>query len=318
MSEHAHHDHHGHSHAHTHVHGANASPNTLWLALTLTLLFAAVESVAGVVSGSLALLGDAGHMLTDGLALLLAALAARYARRPASNQLSFGLGKLEPLAALINSLFMLGIVLFLTYEGIMRLRSPAPIAEKTVMGVAIVGLVVNIIVAWLLSRGEQNLNTRAALLHVFGDLLGSVAALASGVIISLTGWVAADALLTMLICGLILASTLRLIHQTVMALLNSVPEHITLPEVGTALAQLPGVQQVHDLHIWPLTSEQTALSAHLVLKKPEDWPNVLLAAMSLLKQRFQIQHVTLQPELAGTTQLQRLPHPTTRPQARTL
>ncbi len=288
---------HGHDHGHGHGHHDHSASRWLPLALALTLGFAAVEALAGWWSGSLALLGDAGHMVTDALALGLAALAAWIARRPASARHSFGLPRVESLAALVNALFMLVVVAALLWQAVLRLGEPRAIAGETVTIVALVGLVLNLVVAWLLTRGEGDLNTRGALLHVLGDLLGSVAALASGLVIQFTGWTPIDPLLTMLICGLILASTLSLLRNVVHTLLEGVPDGLSLPEVGRTMAAVEGVHSVHDLHIWSLDSRHPALSAHVVFTDAGRWPAILEAQRALLRQRFGIEHVTLQPEL---------------------
>lgn len=287
-----HHDHHHH-----HAHGHDASARVLTFALLLTLGFAAVEAVAGWWSGSLALLSDAGHMVTDSMALALAAVAARLSALPASETHSYGLRRVEMLAGFVNALAMLAVVAIIVWHAVERLMTPREVDGPTVMLVAAIGLAVNVVVAWLLSRGESNLNTRAALLHVLGDLLGSVAALAAGVVIHFTGWTPIDPLLSVLICGLILAATLRLLRQAVHTLLDGVPPRLDLPEVGTAMAAVEGVQSVHDLHIWSLDSRETALSAHIVLLRGDDWPRVLPRLQQLLHKRFSIGHVTLQPEL---------------------
>ncbi|MER2554300.1 MAG: cation diffusion facilitator family transporter [Thauera sp.] len=283
---------HGHPHHHDH-----AASRFLPLALTLTLAFAAVEAVAGWWSGSLALLGDAGHMLTDAASLGLAAIATRVARRAPSARHSYGLRRVEALAALVNALLMLAVVGGLVWHAVERLLTPREVAGEAVILVALGGLVLNIAVAWLLTRGEGDLNTRGALLHVLGDLLGSVAALASGIVILYTGWTPIDPLLTMLICGLILFSTLSLLRQVVNTLLEGVPDSLSLPEVGGAMAAVDGVRSVHDLHIWSLDSRRTALSAHIVLADAARWAVVLEAERTLLHTRFGIEHVTLQPEL---------------------
>lgn len=269
----------------------------------LTLGFAVVEALGGWWSGSLALLGDAGHMLTDALSLALAALAARVALRPASFRHSYGLRRVEALAALLNSLFMLAVIAALLWYAVQRLLTPREIAGATVTLVALGGLGVNVLVAWLLTRGESDLNTRAALLHVLGDLLGSVAALASGLVIQLTGWTPIDPLLTMLICALILFSTMNLLRQVIHTLLEGVPDTLSLPEIGRAMAAVPGVHSVHDLHVWSLDSRQPALSAHVVLAAAPQWAKVLAAQQQLLRERFGIDHVTLQPELPPTAPL---------------
>ncbi len=295
---------HGHAYPHQagpahpphHAHEHSAS-RFLPLALVLTRGFAAVEAIAGWWSGSLALLGDAGHMLTDAASLGLAALAARIALRPASARHSYGLRRVEALAALANGLFMLVIVGGLVWHAVERLLEPRAVAGEAVILVALGGLVLNLAVAWLLTRGEGDLNTRGALLHVIGDLLGSVAALASGIVILYTGWMPIDPLLTMLICGLILYSTLALLRQVVHTLLEGVPDGLSLPEVGHAMAGVEGVRSVHDLHIWSLDSNRSALSAHVVLADAARWPTVLAAERALLRSRFGIEHATLQPEL---------------------
>lgn len=296
MAHHHAHDHH-HDHDHHHAHGADASARVLTLALLLTLGFAAVEAIAGWWSGSLALLSDAGHMVTDSMALALAAVAARLSALPASETHSYGLRRVETLAGFVNALAMLMVVAIIVWHAVERLMTPRAVDGLTVMLVAGIGLAVNVVVAWLLSRGESTLNTRAALLHVLGDLLGSVAALAAGVVIHFTGWTPIDPLLSVLICGLILAATLRLLRQAVHTLLDGVPPRIDLPEVGKAMAGVEGVSSVHDLHIWSLDSRETALSAHVVLLRSEDWPTVLPRLQSLLAEHFGIGHVTLQPEL---------------------
>lgn len=322
--DHRKHDHahpgraHDHPHSHTHDHGHghhhdHSASRYLPLALALTLGFAAVEAFAGWWSGSLALLGDAGHMLTDAMSLGLAAIAARVAQRAPSNRHTYGLRRVEALAALVNSLFMLVVVGGLVWHAIERLLNPREIVGEAVILVALGGLVLNVVVAWLLTRGEADLNTRGALLHVIGDLLGSVAALASGVVILYTGWTPIDPMLTMLICGLILFSTLSLLRRVVNTLLEAVPEGISLPEVGRAMAGIDGVRSVHDLHIWSLDSHRTALSAHVVLGDAARWPAVLEAERRLLQSHFGIDHATLQPELPPAQPLVFTPRGARRP-----
>lgn len=289
-TDHAHH-HLGHSGGHRHLTGA----------LLFTLSFAVVEAVAGYVSGSLALLSDAGHMLTDSTALGLAAVAAWLARRPPSSRHTYGLVRIEILAALFNGLLMLGLVSFIAIEAVDRFAQPREVQGGMVIVVALIGLLVNVAVAWQLSRGERTLNTRAALLHVMSDLLGSVAALTAGLVIHFTGWMSIDPLLSLVVSGLILVSAWRLLAETFNVLLESVPAHISLEAVGGDLAALNGVVNVHDLHVWTLSSGQVALSAHLDLASLDDWPRLLAESRQLLGTRHGIGHVTLQPELAPQT-----------------
>jgi cobalt-zinc-cadmium efflux system protein len=286
--------HHHHDHDHGHDHGIS-NDRRLTLALVLTLGFAAVEAAGGWLAGSLALMGDAGHMLTDATALGLAALAARMARRPPSDRHSFGLGRLEVLAALANGVFMLAIVAGIAWAAVGRLLAPQPVHGPTVLVVGSLGLVVNLVAAWLLHGGE-GLNVRGALLHVLGDLLGSVAAIASGAIILLTGWLTADPVLSLLICALILFASLNLLRDGVHVLLEGVPQHVDLPQVGERLAAEAGVHSVHDLHIWVPDSGMTALSAHVVVTDLRDWPALLDRLHAVLRADFGIEHATLQPE----------------------
>ncbi|RPI44445.1 MAG: cation transporter [Betaproteobacteria bacterium] len=282
-------------HDHTLEHPAAAGQVLIW-ALALTLGFAAFEALAGWWSGSLALLSDAGHMVTDSASLGLAALAAWLARKPPSARHSYGLGRAEIVAALVNAMFMLAVIVTITVVAVQRLRDPQPVAGETVTVVALLGLVVNLVVAWRLARGEQTMNTRGALLHVIGDLLGSIAALLSGVVIWFTGWMPIDPLLSLGICVLILASSLRLLREALHALMEGVPLHLSLDEIGAAMAGVAGVRSVHDLHIWTLSSNRIALSAHLVIDDLARWDGILHEVAHMLDERFDIEHVTLQPE----------------------
>ena len=287
---------HPHQHAHDHHHHADAGPRLI-AALLLTLCFAAVEAASGFWSGSLALLGDAGHMVTDSASLGLAAFAVWLARRPPSPNHSSGLGRVETLAALANVVFMVLVVVSICVAAINRFLEPTTINGEAVTLVALIGLAINIGVAWLLMHGEQTMNTRGALLHVLGDLLGSVAALVAGAVIVFTGWTPIDPLLSLLICVLVLVSSLRLLREVLRALLEGVPDHLSLAQIGQALAAVPGVHSVHDLHVWTLSSNRVALSAHLLVDDLALWPEVLSAARHVLLHQG-IAHVTLQPEPA--------------------
>ncbi len=284
------HAHHGHDHHH-HGHGG------VGIAFWLTLGFAAVEAGGGWWSGSLALISDAGHMLIDSLALGLAAFAGWLALRPASYRHSYGLVRAEVVAALANSVLMLALMVGIVWEAIARLQAPQPVQGGAVMVIAAIGLAVNIFVAYQLSRGEQTLNVRAALLHVLGDMLGSVAALAAGAVIYFTGWLPIDALLSLFVVALILVSSIRLLREALHILMEGVPQNLDLPEIGLAMAQTAGVNSVHDLHIWTLASGKVALSAHLEIPTMQDWPGILHSTRQMLHTRFDIDHVTLQPEL---------------------
>jgi len=286
---------HAHHHDHsTHQHAPGA--RSLYLVLALTLGFAFIEAAGGIWSGSLALLGDSGHMFSDSVALALAVFAAWVARRPPSPRHSYGYARAEVIAALVNGLLMLAVVVTIVVAAIARLQAPRSIPGVAVIAIAAVGLAVNILALYILSRGANNLNTRGALLHVFGDLLGSIAALIAGAVIHFTGWLPIDALLSLLICALILFSTLRLLREAFQVLMEGVPLTIDLNGVGQSLAAVPGVISVHDLHIWTPASGAPALSAHVVIESLNDWMKTLEALRALLSSRFGIEHVTLQPE----------------------
>jgi cobalt-zinc-cadmium efflux system protein len=282
-------------HAHEHGHHHSAAGKALGIALILTLGFSVVELIAGWRAGSLALMADAGHMVTDGAALGLSAFAAWLASLPPSRRHTYGLGKAELLAALINALSMLVVVFFIGWEAWQRLQSPGLIDGATVGVVALIGLVINLAVAWILSRGEQNLNVRAALLHVMGDALGSVAAIVAGGVIYFTGWTPIDPLLSLLIGGLILSSSVRLLKEALHGTLDGVPAHIDLDDLGRRLAGVPGVREVHDLHVWPIGAERLALSAHVRLENLAGWPQIL-DELSEIAEHQGIEHVTFQPE----------------------
>lgn len=294
MHDHAHHHHEHHAHPHP---GGN---NLLW-GVAIILGFALFEALGGWWAQSLALLGDAGHMVSDATALGLAALAAHIAKRPPSLRHSYGLGRAEVVAALINGVFMVAVVALIIGAAINRLRQPVPVAGGVVMAIAFVGLLVNLVVAWVLSRGERTLNSRAALLHVLGDTLASVAALISGVVIYYTGWLPVDPLLSLFICVLILYSAARLLREVLHIIMEGVPSYLNLREVGQAMAAVEGVSSVHDLHIWTLSSGRVVLSAHVNIPDMENWDGTLARLQQMIDERFGIDHVTLQPQSqAGT------------------
>jgi cobalt-zinc-cadmium efflux system protein len=291
-----------HLHAHLdgdarHAHFIEArSGAALGLALGLTLLFAVIEVVTGFVSNSLALISDAGHMVTDAAALGLALLAQVIAKRPPSARHSFGFVRAEALAAFVNSLAMLALVAWIVSEAAHRLAHPQPVQGGVVLVVAAIGAAINLLVAWVLSRGSQSINTRAALLNVLGDLLGSVAAIAAGAVIYLTGWVRIDPLLSILVSLLILKSTLGILRESYHFLMEGVPRQIDYLQVGADLAKVPGVLSVHDLHVWDMSPGHPALIGHLEIHDLGEWPAVLRAVKDMLLDKHGIDHVTLQPE----------------------
>ncbi len=272
------------------------SLRTLTIAVALTLGFAGVEWVAALISGSLALMADAGHMVTDASALFLALTAQWLARRGPTVKSSYGEGRIEALAAFVNSLAMLGLVAWISIEAVQRFGSPRNILGETVMIVAALGLVVNLMVAWVLSRDQRSINTRAALVHVMGDLLGSVAALGSGAVIWLTGWTPIDPILSLLVCGLILRSTWSLLRSSYRILMEQVPDSVDFKKVAAMLEDHPNVSEVHNLHIWETSPEHIHLTAHLVIQEMALWPETLREIQAKLRTLHGIDHATIQPE----------------------
>ena len=290
-ASHLNHDHAGHSH------GGTDTPEQrrrLFAALALTWAFAVVEAIAGWRGGSLALFADAA--IWSPMAPPWGWRSWRPGSPPGRRRRGTPrMGRVELLAALINALAMLAVVFGMGMEAWSRFQSPHAIQGGLVSAVAVIGLGVNLFVAWMLSRGQRNINVRGAFLHVLGDVLGSVAAIAAGIVVWATGWTPIDPLLSLLIGGLVLASSLRLLRDALHGLLDGVPFVISLPDVGRELAAVPGVLEVHDLHVWALSGERLALSAHVRIKNMNDWPSVL---DGLLRETGEhgIGHATFQPE----------------------
>lgn len=269
----------------------------LW-AVLLTLSFAFIEWAGGILTGSLALIADAGHMFSDSMALALAAFAAWIAARPRSLRHSYGFARAEVIVAAVNGILMLVVIVMIVIEAIERLREPSAVAGGGVMVIAAIGLAINAMVALMISHEDETLNTRAALIHVLGDLLGSVAALIAGAVIYFTGWLPIDPILSLVIAALILFSTSNLLRNALHVLMEGVPGSIELNAVRREMESLEGINAVHDLHVWNISSGQVALSAHLELQEITSWPRILEAAKLKLHERFAINHVTLQPEIA--------------------
>jgi cobalt-zinc-cadmium efflux system protein len=269
------------------------------ISLVLTFGFALVELVTGWYFGSLALMSDSGHMFSDSAALLVAVIASRVALRPPGTRHSYGFARAEIIAATMNGLLLLTIVTMIVIEAIQRLQHPQPVSGSGVVLVALIGLLVNVAVLRVLGHDGHNMNTRAARLHVLGDLLGSIAALSAGIVIFATGWYPIDPLLSLLISGLILISTIRMLRDALHVLMEGVPHDIDLVEAGHALAGVAGIRSVHDLHIWTIASGQVALSAHVDVETLENWPLTLERIRDVARSRFGIEHVTIQPELLG-------------------
>jgi len=272
----------------------------LALALAITAVVMLVELIGGWLAGSLALLADAAHMLADVAALGLALIAAWIAQRPATPERSFGFLRLEILAALVNGAVLFAIAIGIGVEAWHRLRAPQLVNAPLLLGVAAVGFVANLAAALVLHRGHQHsLNQRGAYLHVLGDLLGSVGALIAGVIILASGWLLADPLISVLIGVLVLGSAWRLVKESTDVLLEAAPSHIALSDVHDRIVSVPGVDSVHDLHLWTVTSGVVAMSGHLVVKNPTDNQPVLETVQDRMR-AMGIAHVTVQVEREPT------------------
>lgn len=287
---------HTHNHSHSGCPGHNAPYRVLLISIAIIIAFAVVEAVVGWWSRSLALMGDAGHMASDALALGIAAFAAWIATKPPSQKHSYGLGRAEVVAAWISSLLMLVLSIAIIVEAVSRLHEHVAVRSLPLMIVAGLGVFINLAVAWLLARGQRTLNIRAALLHVIGDLLGSVAALVAGAVIHYTGWYPIDPILSIFISILIMISSIRLLRESLTVLMEGVPKNINIDEVSATLSAVNGVNGIHDLHIWTLSSGVAALSAHVDITAFSSWPALLEELRNTIKHRYDIDHITLQPE----------------------
>ncbi|RAW05977.1 cation transporter [Halomonas elongata] len=267
-------------------------------AILLTGSFMVAELVGGVLSGSLALLADAGHMLTDAAALALALFAAWISRRPADTRRSYGYHRVQVLAAFVNGLTLIAIVVWIAIEAVRRLFAPVAVAGSTMLVIAGLGLVVNLVVFAILHMGDrENLNIRGAALHVLGDLLGSVAAIVAAVVILLTGWTPIDPLLSLLVAALILRSAWKLTRESGHILLEGTPEGLDVDRVKRELAeQLPAVRDVHHVHAWSLTPGRHLMSLHAILEEGADQERVLVDIKTMLSDSFAVEHATIQVE----------------------
>jgi cobalt-zinc-cadmium efflux system protein len=290
-----------HDHPHgSHPHGSDRGRGRLWIVFAITAAFMGVEFVAGLLTNSLALLSDSAHMLTDVAALLLSLFALWFAGRPPTPQKSFGFHRAEILAALANGAGVVVIAIFIVIEGIGRLADPPEVDSGPMLVVASAGLLVNVVAAILLhGHAHASLNVRGAFVHVLGDALGSVGAMAAAVVMLATGFRLADPLASFLVAGLIVYSAWHVLRQALDILLEGTPSHVDAEEVRAALCAVPGVSKVHDLHVWTITSGFHSLTAHLLLAPGARHQEVLARAHEMLVGRFGLAHSTLQPEETG-------------------
>ena len=269
----------------------------LFAVLLLTATFMVVEAVGGWLSGSLALLADAGHMLTDVGAIGLSLVTSVIGARPADEYKTYGYRRWEILAALVNGAALFGIAAWIVVEAVERIGSPPPVRAGLLLAIASAGLLVNLVALSILHGGHHHsLNTRGAYLHILGDLLGSAAAIAAGVIILLTGWTLADPILSIGVALLILVGAWRLVRESTDVLLESVPRGVSMAEVQSRMLAVPGVTAVHDLHVWTVTSGLVAMSGHAVVPDLSGHPAALEGIRAQLAE-LGIGHVTIQLEV---------------------
>ena len=309
MSEQAHkhehppsHDHSdGHDHAaHHHDHHRGASQRVLVIVLVLNTIYMIAEIVGGWYSNSLALLSDAGHMFTDVAALVLSLMAVRFASRPATPEKTYGFYRLEILAALANGITLIGLSLIICYEAVHRFRQPEQIEARLMIWIATGGLLINLISAWMLSGSQtESLNLRGVYLHVLSDLFGSVVAIAAGVLVIWRGWTWADPAFSVIISVLIISSSWKLVSDAVNVLLEGTPAHISATMVQQEMLRISGVRGVHDLHIWTITSNRHAVTAHVVINEMSEGPQILRDLRVMLEERFALAHSTIQLEDAS-------------------
>ena len=297
------HSHAGHSHAgHSHAgHGAGGSDRrALAVVFGLTTAFLVAEVVGGLLTGSLALLADAGHMASDSASIGLALFAFWLSRRPATPNRSFGYQRAEILAALFNGITLVAISIWIFIEAYRRLADPPEVLGGWMLTVAVLGLAVNLIGATVLSRsGGESLNLQGALRHVIADVMGSVGAIVASLVIILTGWVYADPIISALIGILVLASSWTLLRDSVNVLLEQTPRGLDAEEIGHKMVEAEGVEEVHDLHVWEITSGFPALSAHVLVGRDHDCHERRRTLEKALYRDFGIEHTTLQMDHAG-------------------
>jgi cobalt-zinc-cadmium efflux system protein len=299
----------GHSHSHEryphgpggHSHGASSqNRRALTIALAITATYTVAEVIGGLITGSLALLADAGHMLSDNVSLALALFALWLSAKPPTPDRSFGYKRAEILAALANGVTLVAISIWIFYEAYHRFQDPPEILGGWMMAVAVIGLFVNVSAAWVLIRSEgESLNLQGALRHILADLAGSAGVIAAALIILLTGWLYADPLISVLIGLLVLASSWKLLSESVSILLEQSPPGMDANQVGRKMVGVEGVEEVHDLHLWTITSGFPALAAHVLVGNDQDCHERRREIEKVLYREFGIEHTTLQVDHVG-------------------
>lgn len=286
------HEHHNHNHAH------HANKKSLFLSFILIAIFMVAEIVGGLLTNSLALLSDAGHMFSDAVALGLSLAAFKFGEKAADQSKTYGYKRFEILAAFLNGLALIIIALFIFYEAYHRFFAPPDVIGPGMMLISVLGLLINILVAVILMRGEShgNLNMRSALLHVFGDLLGSVGAIIAALLIIFFGWNLADPIASVIVSFLVLVSGFRILKDSIHILMEGKPTSIDMDKITTDVLAINGVKEVHDLHIWAITSDFTALTAHVKVTDDADRESILRQIENYLQTNYHLAHSTIQLE----------------------
>lgn len=296
------HHHHGHHHHHHHDHSSDQRENNkkgLWIALFITTGVMLLEFIGGFITNSLALLSDSGHMLSDSASLILSLTAMIFAAKPPSPNKTYGYYRFEILAAFINGLTLFIVAGFILWEAYERFLHPPEVASGTMLIIAGVGLSANLLSAWMLMRKgdvKENVNLRSAYLHILGDALGSVGAIIAGLLMLIFSWYIADPIISVVVSLLILKSAWGVLKHSTHILMEGTPVMVNQNEVRQTLASIPGVINVHDLHIWTITSGLDSLSCHLLIEDDGDSQQILQKAIHKIEQDFKIQHTTIQIE----------------------
>ncbi|MFE6798457.1 cation diffusion facilitator family transporter [Paenibacillus chitinolyticus] len=300
------HDHgHSHDHSHDHEHGGighhhgPSSKKGLFIAFLITTVIMVLEFAGGLLTNSLALLSDSGHMLSDAASLLLSLVAMWFATRPASPRRTYGFYRVEILTAMLNGITLVVLSILIIREAVERFAHPPAIASGTMTLIAVIGLVANLVSAWFLTRmggANDNLNVRSAYLHVLGDALGSVGAIIAGLLMQAFQWYQADPIISILVSLLILRSAWGVLKSATHILLEGVPSRLDADDVRSALLRIPGVREVHDLHIWTITSGMDSFSCHLLIDDEADSQEVLQQAVACMENEYKIRHATIQVE----------------------
>ncbi|MBP2243311.1 cobalt-zinc-cadmium efflux system protein [Cytobacillus eiseniae] len=294
----SHHHGHSHGHGHSHSHGNSNNKKALFLSFILIATFMIVEVIGGILTNSLALLSDAGHMLSDAAALGLSLFAIKLGERKASASKTFGYKRFEIIAAALNGITLIVISLYIFYEAYHRFWNPPEVLSGGMLIISTIGLLVNILAAWILMRGDKddNLNVRSAFLHVIGDMLGSVGAIIAALLMIFFGWGIADPIASVIVAVLIIISGVRVTKESFHILMEGTPAHLELEQVKSALLNIPAVSDVHDMHIWSITSGMPMLSCHIAMKEDGIHDTILHQAQSILHDDFGIDHSTIQVE----------------------